>query len=352
MPVSPTDDELKDVLKVLRSENPILGVTKLQTRLLAEHPDWSVSEKRVKKLLAAENLLAAPPPPKPGKASAGKGLVAIEDIKEGEDVWKEDPFIIAPECRGERIHPLLCPATNPASIPLLAFARRLEWMACHAAAQCIALVLIAHEQGRQSDLDESMRFLGALAQMGMEERWKAVDHSGLEPDRKTWKTAHTLTVQAFHAPPDSQNKKRLLKILRKPIPDDLAKNLFDFDSYLQALDRMSLNLEAHGGIYMLHSHLNHCCTPNLSVRHFDIKTAIARITIRAKTDIKPGEELLITYVNPELPFRSRRRELTAWAFGPCACARCVREEQEEGERGEENNFPVIEEELKHGLGLL
>lgn len=27
----------------------------------------------------------------------GKGLVAKEDIVEGEIVWKEDPFIIAPE---------------------------------------------------------------------------------------------------------------------------------------------------------------------------------------------------------------------------------------------------------------
>ena len=134
MPVSPPDEALKEVLRKLRAENPTLGITKLQAQLLIEHPEWSVSEKRVKKLLAAENLLITPPPAKNKSkngaaatnsdaqlfptskviegldvarwtkkvkvvdfgAPKGKGLVATEDIKEGEDVWKEDPFAIAP----------------------------------------------------------------------------------------------------------------------------------------------------------------------------------------------------------------------------------------------------------------
>lgn len=137
MPVSPPDEALKEVLRTLRAENPTLGTAKLQAQLLIEHPEWSVSEKRVKKLLVAENLTLGPTPPKskPFKPNSsataqnggsepfptskviegldvarwtkkvkvvdfgmpkGKGLVANEDIKEGEDVWKEDPFAIAP----------------------------------------------------------------------------------------------------------------------------------------------------------------------------------------------------------------------------------------------------------------
>ena len=152
MSLSPSDEVLKEALKVLRAENPTLGVAKLQALLLTRNPEWIVSEKRVKKCLAAENLLLTPPLPKKtgGKsnssntqmnanadiqvsanespnesaeahptsriienldimrwtkkvkvidfgASKGKGLVVTEEIKKGEDVWKEDPFVVAAE---------------------------------------------------------------------------------------------------------------------------------------------------------------------------------------------------------------------------------------------------------------
>ena len=41
---------------------------------------------------------------------------------------------------------------------------------------------------------------------------------------------------------------------------------------------------------MLHSHLNHVCAPNLSVRHLDQRNALSRITVVAKADIASGEE--------------------------------------------------------------
>ena len=86
--------------------------------------------------------------------------------------------------RSEKTHPLLCPAQNPASVPLLAFAKKHAWMALHALAQCTARLLLAHQQkpGRQragSDGDgniEGMRedwsVYCALADLGMEERAK------------------------------------------------------------------------------------------------------------------------------------------------------------------------------------
>jgi hypothetical protein len=95
-----------------------------------------------------------------------------------------------------------------------------------------------------------------------------------------------------------------------------------------------IDLEAHGGLYTLHSHLNHSCTPNVSARHFDQRSSLSRLTLIAKSPIKKGEELCISYVNPESGVRWRQRELEPWGFGRCRCARCEREEREEKEREE------------------
>ena len=86
-------------------------------------------------------------------------------------------------------------------------------------------------------------------------------------------------------------------------------------------------MEAHGGIYTLHSHLNHSCDPNVSVRHLDQRSSLSRISVLTKRAIKPGEELLITYVNPKMGYKARREELRAWGFGRCRCERCVEEER-------------------------
>ncbi|KAJ3007668.1 hypothetical protein NUW54_g3456 [Trametes sanguinea] len=117
------------------------------------------------------------------------------------------------------------------------------------------------------------------------------------------------------------------------------------------------DLEAHGGLYVLHSHLNHSCAPNASVRHLDQRTALSRITVLARRDIAAGEELTITYVNPELPLEQRRRQLMEWGFGKCMCERCVREEREKkatgGDADNERAEDVdLEAELKAGLGVI
>jgi len=107
---------------------------------------------------------------------------------------------------------------------------------------------------------------------------------------------------------------------------------------------------------MLHSHLNHACSPNVSVRHLDTRTALARITVRALRAIAPGEELCVTYVDPALPLRARRDALRAWGFGVCRCERCVREEAEGADAAEAEGVPGglhdLENELKAGLGVL
>lgn len=118
-----------------------------------------------------------------------------------------------------------------------------------------------------------------------------------------------------------------------------------------------LDLEGHGGLYTLHSHLNHSCRPNVSVRHLDQRNALARITVLAKTDVKAGQELLVTYVNPELSLNARRQALEAWGFGECRCERCMEEEIKFGkaiqvEKKDDNEMDDLEKELKAGLGVM
>lgn len=131
---SPSEDDLKTALHALRKAFPSLGAAKLHAELLAQHPQWTVSEKRTRKILQQEGLVLSPVsaqnqgPAHPRLNAAddkyprsqlvegldvrkwtakvevrdfgrkkGKGLIASEDIAEGEVVWKEDPFALAPE---------------------------------------------------------------------------------------------------------------------------------------------------------------------------------------------------------------------------------------------------------------
>jgi hypothetical protein len=110
------------------------------------------------------------------------------------------------------------------------------------------------------------------------------------------------------------------------------------------------DLEALGGLYVLHSHLNHSCAPNLAVRHI-YRNNIQRITLNARRAILPGEELLVSYVDPSGDVWTRRRGLKEWGFGVCRCERCVEEvtNAPEGESGGEK--VQLEDELRGFLGV-
>ncbi|KAI9454647.1 hypothetical protein BJY52DRAFT_1283286 [Lactarius psammicola] len=402
--ISPPEEVLRSAVLSLRKDHPTLGVAKLHALLLSEKSEWAVSEKRLRRIMTAEGLTLQPQPQRkvtPAASGAsprthiypsstliegldiakwtaavevkyfdkqrGKGLVTKEPISEGQVVWKEDPFIIAPEwdiydlqvasracgycttpltdsslvlrcpasnssapcparfchrlClkRSEKTHPVLCPAQNPGSVPLLAFARKHVWMALHALTQCAARLLLAQQAG-DDVLRDDWRVYRALAELGMEERAQGGWLQGAEPDREMWQTAHRAFVQAFVLPPDPASQKKLAKLLKRPPQKDVADALFTYDGFLHGLGRMSLNLEAHGGLYTA--------------------PALSRITIVAKRDIAPGEELLVTYVDPSLGVRKRRMQLGAWGFGECGCERYV------------DDLESLERELKAGLGVM
>jgi hypothetical protein len=111
----PTDDELTGAVRSLRASNSGLGIPKLLAALLSSQPEWSVSEKRLRKVtqkLKSEEANVRPtsslnPALEVSKYSEkvkiaqfgpekGKGLVATQDIEAGEVLWREDPFVYAP----------------------------------------------------------------------------------------------------------------------------------------------------------------------------------------------------------------------------------------------------------------
>ncbi|CAE6525569.1 unnamed protein product [Rhizoctonia solani] len=128
--------------------------------------------------------------------------------------------------------------------------------------------------------------------------------------------------------------KQLKRLLKVPIPAAMLSSLFSWDGLMEGLGKMNLNLEAHGGLFPLHSHLNHACRPNVSIRHISPDGSTnsilhspnpSRITVITTSPISAGVELVVSYVDPSLDLRSRRRELRAWDFGVCRCERCLEE---------------------------
>jgi len=90
----------------------------------------------------------------------------------------------------------------------------------------------------------------------------------------------------------------------------------------------------NGGLYPLHTHLNHCCAPNAASH--DVLGRLDKLTgfitceiqltlVIAKQEIKPGEEVMISYVNPSWPVGLRKEFLQREYGFECNCARCIEE---------------------------
>jgi len=122
MPAIPSEDELTMAIVQLKKENPEFGIAKVHAQLNSKYPDWTVSEQRTRKILQNQGLIISAPgnipdiypssrlvaglhiPKWTSKVEVrwfdkkkGKGLVATQEIIKDEVIWKEDPFIIAPE---------------------------------------------------------------------------------------------------------------------------------------------------------------------------------------------------------------------------------------------------------------
>lgn len=114
--------------------------------------------------------------------------------------------------RSRLTHPLICAAQNPASTPLLTFARKNEWLAVHALAQCTSRILLANQQQTDEELNADWDVIKGLAVLSMEDRFK---DSGYDLFTKL------TSVQANHmvsqAGAGSNNMEKMLPIIHASI---------------------------------------------------------------------------------------------------------------------------------------
>ncbi|EJT99335.1 SET domain-containing protein [Dacryopinax primogenitus] len=441
--VSPPDDALIPVVKTLRASLPTLGAAKLLAVLLTEHPEWTVSEKRFKKLLQTEGLALSGgavgatndkkiknTDTKTNKYPAsklnphldittfsdkidavfispqkGKGLVAKLPIAEGEALWREDPFVHAADwdvfdlqqsgnacqycalpfipapptlavscpaishgCNAafcSRLcltraqqggHSLLCRGRNPPSKDLLDFARKEQWRAVIALAVAVAKIMTAFERS-DSEGQDMLEAWGTFATLDQEDRAKTLPEWEFtqERHRALWNMDYDHFVTTLCPPEtDKAAQTRLRKIVKKTLSEDVRTELFSYRGFLRGLGRVSLNLDSHGGLFLLHSHMNHSCIPNMAVKHPPAAQAqkypSSRIALVANRDIQPGEELTVTYVNPTWPYRRRKEELKEWGV-ECDCERCEQEKKDEPEEEEDEEANDLARELRMSFGV-
>lgn len=175
---------------------------------------------------------------------------------------------------------------------------------------------------------------------------------------RQWQLGHAALVAALNPPPESKTYKRFTQLLQSkakgrkvtPLSSEEEARWFSYESFLELLGLVNINMEDSGGLYALHAHLNHSCDPNVQVRNLpkgyvaptDAQLPAAlpdrnppgvrgtnKLTILARRTIHPGDELTVSYVNLELPWDVRRQALRDGYGFWCECVRCEKERVEE-----------------------
>ncbi|KAJ1660477.1 hypothetical protein IWQ61_000598 [Dispira simplex] len=123
-----------------------------------------------------------------------------------------------------------------------------------------------------------------------------------------------------------------LALHRSSQPDTLTSENFSDRFPLECLARFRCNnftlhdeqLFAVGdGTYPLASLLNHSCAPNAVVMY----ERGGKLKVRALTEILPGQQILIAYVDGVTPFSERQRTLNNKYQFRCQCLRCEKGNQ-------------------------
>lgn len=303
----------------------------------------------------------------------GKGLFAARDIKRDETIFTETPFAYFPpweafnlarsgnacglcckpliypnrntqhcghcnmfycskECRitaWEKFHQLECTNLNKAVVAFMSFCEMEKWQAPMAVSRIYAQMILAHQRG---ELDQVLGHLDAFATVSQEERQaKETEWIFMEaPTRELWTKARDLLRAAYKTP-----SKRCK--ITTPLPEALQQKLFDDEeTFLNYLGKFNINNQ-NGGMYLVHSHINHNCHPNVSI-DYPQRNSQYKLTVRAIRDIRKGEQLYETYVNPRWNKDTRQTYLDKSYLFTCQCDRCV------------NDTPLTDE-LKRGLRL-
>lgn len=121
---------------------------------------------------------------------------------------------------------------------------------------------------RAASLAETLEHINAFASVSELQRrarnpsWE-LEQAGFEAAMKEG----LRLLQVGLSPYDEQgNEQKGRAKLVRDFPKDVARELFSWQGFLKHLGRANLNMEAQGGMYLVHSMLNHSCEPNVKVR--------------------------------------------------------------------------------------
>ena len=154
--------------------------------------------------------------------------------------------------------------------------------------------------------------------------------SGTLYTRELWSRTLALLSAAFN-PPSAKCG------LEKPLPADLLSHLLTESSFLDWLGRWNLNNQ-DGGLYRLQSHINHSCSPCVSIDH-PVMRSKCKLVVRTIRNVRKEEQLYETYVNPKWDKNERKKHLSTHYMFECKCERCENDED-------------LSEEVKKGLRLV
>ncbi|KAK6465484.1 hypothetical protein DFJ63DRAFT_22562 [Scheffersomyces coipomensis] len=382
-PIVPHERQIVDGVIAIWKQDPStesLGIGKLHAILKDQHPSWSVSEKRVKSLLKKFGLTPNTNNEQFTYANdikseltedidlpsniqiimttkRGKGIYAKHKIAKGELIWSEDPLFFIPplaninlvrsakacSCCGKALkstrsgHVLKaldcndCPEVwcspyckkidvnlhgllkhnhksklvdSEAFFKLQEYCLEENWNALYAITIIYANIIHDKSGIKQKQFK-------AMARVSQEVRYKALDSSAgafdslsggalfvLEQQEQLWKQGYQKFISVF---PTHQSE-------------------VNYQEFLYMMGTYNIN-NVDSCIFLTQSHLNHNCDPNTSVEISTVSRTDG-LKVFAARDIRAGEELTTTYVNPSHTVQQRQRELRVnWGF-ICNCQKC------------------------------
>ncbi|EGV63274.1 SET domain-containing protein 5 [Yamadazyma tenuis] len=388
-PVVPHERQVVDDVIAIWREDPSTesaSISKLHGIVKQRHPNWSVSEKRIKTLLkkfglsnnanqqfnyAGEISSASDPNLQlPEKVKVimttkrGKGLYAKSNIAKGTLIWEEKPFFFIPPLANLKLiksgkactycGKLLTSARSSSGVSML---RGLDctgcpelWcsMSCKKMNGTLHASLKHLSKGRKSALNpeafldleeycikeqwnalfaitlmfadivedksgEKLKYVKSMARVSQATRYKALESSAGSFD--------SLTGGALFVKEQQENLwKEGFSKFSKVFPKATSDGTVDYNEYLTLLGSYNIN-NLDSCVFRIQSHLNHTCNPNVDVETSP-NSRYEGIKVFAAKDIKAGEELSTTYVNPNHTVLQRQRELRAnWGF-TCSCNKC------------------------------
>jgi len=253
---------------------------------------------------------------------AGRGLVAVRDIKKGELIFTCFPAALGPTARTSVPQCVACFSLLPnplhcSKCGLNVCGERCARMEVHQA-ECSILVL-ARAKLRRTDKSERVwrsalpditAAITTLRLLSLKWRnpgeWSIVSNLMCDKMNKpVWAIIQGVYQKVLHLDPR--------------VKEDELKEIFG----IQCTNGANLHfLPGHGrgvGVYPVQAFLNHSCMCNtVTLEH----PGEHRVELRARWDVKKGEELTTSYIQPTQSTMTRRQLLNnTWGFW-CACVRC------------------------------